>query len=737
MSKRPLWTAFLIWVVILLVLDSGGFLKREPPPSWLKEGNKIRLEGQIYRQEWKEKTILLYLNQITVKSDSDFKFSKHAVVSIKEKKQWQIGSKIEVYGTVSMLEEASNWGEFDQKSYYEQQKVELLIQNGVVEKILRPPPLSVSVLETIKQSLKNSIDRVNREKDAAILNAMILGEKGELKAEQKKSYQNGGISHILAISGLHISLLGLALYRFLRRIGLSFWISGIFGMAVMGSYAIMTGMSVSAVRAVIMFFTYLGAEILGQTYDALSSLSLAGIILLAMNPEYLKQAGFLLSFGAVMGLSIVLPQMETTWKKEKENFAKKTLRASLCVSLSTLPISLWFFCEYSVFGLALNLFVIPTVQIVMGSAIAGMAAGLFSRTLGIICSAPAHYLLSLYEKAANFAVELPFGIWRTGRPNIWQIVCYYGCLFVFLALIGRISKKWKKTAWVIGVVLLIGIIGKIPDHRLAVTVLDVGQGDGICIQNGEKGVYLIDGGSSSKSGIGAYCIESYLKFEGISKIKGWFVTHTDLDHISGLLEILQSYQPSIDGRNKNGVSIETIFLPYRKKKTESYLLLEKLAKRNGIEVYCMESGKKLTEGTMEIVCLAPSENGISGEENSDSMVLMLRYKSFKALFTGDLEGTGEKLLIRSGLLEQVDVLKVAHHGSEFSTTKEFLQQTCPRLAIISCAKDNRYGHPHEELLFRLYETNTEIKMTKDSGAIQILTDGTRHLVAEKKKGETA
>ena len=127
-------------------------------------------------------------------------------------------------------------------------------------------------------------------------------------------------------------------------------------------------------------------------------------------------------------------------------------------------------------------------------------------------------------------------------------------------------------------------------------MLDVGQGDGICIQNGEKGVYLIDGGSSSRSEIGTYCIEPYLKSEGIGSVKGWFVTHTDMDHISGLLEVLQTYQPSWDGRNKNGVSIENLFLPYREKKTDLHLLIENLASRNGIAVRYMESGKKTDAG---------------------------------------------------------------------------------------------------------------------------------------------
>ena len=393
MSKRPLWTAFLIWFLLLLAAKGGGLIKEEQPPPWIKEGQTIRLEGQIYRQEWKENTILLYLNQIKVKSQSDFQYSKHAVVFIKEKKQWHIGTTVQVSGAVSLPQEPSNWGEFDQKSYYEQQKVGLILYSAAVESVISPAPPILRALEGAKQALKDSICRVNRKEDAAVLNAMILDALSQSTPEQKKSYQKGGISHILAISGLHISMIGMAFYRILRKIGLPFWSAGILGMSVMGCYAVMTGMSISAVRAVVMFFMYLGAEMSGQTYDALSSLALAGILALGANAQCLGQAGFLLSFGAVAGLAVILPKMDQTWKKEKEHSAKKTMRASLCVSLATLPVSLRFFGEYSVFGLGLNLFVIPSVQIVMVSGIAGMTAGLFCTPLGVICSAPAHYLL--------------------------------------------------------------------------------------------------------------------------------------------------------------------------------------------------------------------------------------------------------------------------------------------------------------------------------------------------------
>ncbi|MDO4453342.1 MAG: DNA internalization-related competence protein ComEC/Rec2 [Eubacteriales bacterium] len=733
MNKRPLWTAFLLWIVFLFITGNSGSMENDPLFSWIKAGTDIKLEGQIYRQESKEKTILLYLNQVKIKSNHDFKFPKNVIISIKEKKKWTTGMTIIASGTVQEMEQASNWGGFDPGSYYEQQGVGLFLQNGVVEKEIKSANRYLSFLDKIRERLKESVENISSEEDSAILKAMLLGEKEDLKKEQKELYQKGGISHILAISGLHISFLGLLLYQFLRKRALSFGASGFLSAVVMGSYGVMTGMSVSAMRAVLMFFIYLGSQILGRTYDVLSSLSFAGLIVLLYNPASVHQASFQLSFGAVLGLTLLLPKMEEAFQKEKERAAIKIFRASVSVSIATLPISLFFFSEWSVFGILLNILVIPTVQIVLLSGGAAMIAGLFFPNIGIILQAPAHYLLMVYEKLSGFAAEIPGAVWRAGSPDQTKIILYYVLLAFLIFLTQYAKKRWKKWIWIVGIFFMFLIMEKRLPDKLFITVLDVGQGDGICIQNGKDGCYMMDGGSTSQTGVGEFCIESYLKFEGVSRIDGWFLSHADLDHISGLLEILQSYRCTWDGRNAEGITIEKIFLPYRREKAEWYQQIEKLARQNKIEIYYMEKGQKVTEKEMEIVCLAPDRKCLSGEENSDSMVLSVKYGDFTALLTGDLEGDGEEILIKSGILKEIDFLKVAHHGSEFSTTEEFLRQTKPKLAVISCAEKNRYGHPHEKLLFRLKKSGTVIKMTKESGAVKVITDGKKYIVKEKKR----
>lgn len=731
MNKRPLWTAFLLWIIFLFITGSSEQMKKYSLSSWIKTDTQIKLEGQIYRQESKEKTILLYLNQVKIKSIHDLKFSKNAVISIKEKKKWKIGTTVLVSGTVEEWQEASNWGGFDQKSYYEQQGIGLFLKNGIVENVIKNENFYFFILNTIKQTLQNSIEKISSTKEAPILKAMILGEKEELEKEQKEIYQKGGISHILAISGMHISFLGLLLYKFLRKRGIPFGKAGMIAAVIMGSYGIMTGMSISAMRAILMFFVYLGSEILGRTYDILSALSFAGLAISLYNPLSMRQASFLLSFGAVFGLTLLLPQIEKAFGKEKEYKVQKLFRASFSISIATLPISLFFFSEWSAIGILINIIVVPTVQIVLLSGIIATAVGLIFPDLGMLLLAPAHYLLLLYEYLSKAAIEIPYAVWRPGSPDKIQIAIYYLLLLFIIFCTYHIRKKWKKWIWILGIFCMFIILEKPRANQLFITMLDVGQGDGICIQNEKNGCYFIDGGSTSQKAIGEFCLESYLKYEGISKINGWFISHMDQDHISGLIEILESYQCTWDGRNRNGITIEKIFLPYRKERTKSYKQIEKLAKENKIEVYYTEKGQKITEKKLEIICISPDRTQLEGEENSDSMVLSVKYGDFTALFTGDLEKNGEEKLIQRGILKDIDVLKVAHHGSEFSTTEEFLKQTKPELALISCAERNQYGHPHKKLLSRLKKSGALIKMTKESGAIKIITDGKKYTVIQK------
>ncbi len=251
---------------------------------------------------------------------------------------------------------------------------------------------------------------------------------------------------------------------------------------------------------------------------------------------------------------------------------------------------------------------------------------------------------------------------------------------------------------------------------LEVTILDVGQGDGIFLRTADGMSMMIDGGSTDVSGVGTYRIGPYLKAGGVQTVSWWFVTHADADHISGIKELLE---------DPDGLRIGNLVLPYvsEELRDHAYQNLAELARQQGTAVRYMARGDVIETETVMIRCLAPEPEHSYASRNEYSLVLDVTYKEFSMLFTGDLEDGPEQLLSVSGQLQDYDVLKVAHHGSRYSTSEEFLALTRPEYAFISCGIRNSYGHPHEELLERLDTAGCQTFITPESGAIILQTDG--------------
>ena len=309
--------------------------------------------------------------------------------------------------------------------------------------------------------------------------------------------------------------------------------------------------------------------------------------------------------------------------------------------------------------------------------------------------------------------------------------------------------------------------------ELQVTFLDVGQGDCIFLQTENGDSYLTDGGSSSVSKVGKYRMIPFLKYQGASQIKAVFVSHADSDHYNGIAELLE--QAELEGIRVENLVLTDIADECR---SEGYEELVELAGQNGITVQLLHEGQQLQDGELLFQCLHPSKGYRAEDLNETSMVLLVTYREFSMLLTGDVQGAGEEHLTQElqdwkepGVTQMQDVirisgeeesmeeesieeqsiederieeqieekrpqnkmganhteteltiLKVAHHGSKNSTSEEFLKAANPKLAIISCGKGNRYGHPHEETLERLEKADVPWFCTKDYGAITVTVD---------------
>lgn len=632
------------------------------------------------------------------------------------------GMLVRVQGKLEEIQGKRNPGEFDSRQYYACQHIYYVMKKAVIKEKSSSYSVYGQFLVDLQQYLGDILCQAAG-KEGEVLKAIVLGDKTGLEDETKLRYQMGGILHILAISGLHISILGMGFYRMLKKCYLGNWTAGMIALVFMLQYGIMTGGSVSVMRAVCMFLMAAGARILGRIYDLPTALAVSAVLILLESPAYLYSSGFLLSFSAVCGAGIISPYLEKTK-------GKSVFFASLGVQLTMLPVSLYFFGEVSVAGLVLNLLVIPSVAVVLVSGLAGMLVGCFWMTGARILILPGKFLLWLYEMLCGAAGSLSIGnlkipvTWVAGQPELWQIGLYYMILGTILFLY---SKKdiWRiikipgivyRIAWTAGIVVSLLVIRVWPSPCLQITCLDVGQGDGIVIQTPEGKSYLIDGGSSSKTSTGRYQMLPFLKSRGISRIDGIFISHVDEDHISGVREILE-----LQAQGLTSVYVSSLYLPKWQDPPEKWSNLEELGRQAGVQIHTVKRGDILQSGKLKLCFLAP-EDGAKGENvNEDGMVIQLEYAGFSGLFTGDIGEATEKDLLP--YLKDVDFLKVGHHGSKYSTCSAFLEKIKPENGIISCSETNTYGHPSPETIQRLQECGCEVAYTMKSGAVTVYTDG--------------
>lgn len=393
------------------------------------------------------------------------------------------------------------------------------------------------------------------------------------------------------------------------------------------------------------------------------------------------------------------------------------------------PVILYFFFEVPLYSVMLNLLVIPLMPVILSCGMAGslvrMAGGTSGTWILMVCSR----ILKLYDGCCVLLLKFPVARWIAGRPEKWRCIVYYlmlsGIILIWKYMDRQPVKIRKKymaslalyiTAW------LILISGPLLRRGMEVTMLDIGQGDCICVQGPKHQNYLIDGGSSDVKEIGKYRIEPFLKSRGIAQLDYVFLSHGDLDHMNGIEELLM--------RQDVGVRIRNLVVPGKQYWDERILKIITMAKMYGTDVKEMEYGTELKEGEMKFTCLGPggntddkSHNVTTGNESS--MILHLEYGEFDMLFTGDVEKEGEERLteVLDVIQEEKkitwEILKTAHHGSKNSTTETFLQTVYPQYAWISAGRKNRYGHPHDLTLKRLEKSGAKIYSTQDNGAVAV------------------
>ena len=409
MTKRPLCFLCFLMVLGLSIMNFTGIplLGGNPLPvmvqDWIEAHPGSVICGEVEQYENTEFSQSVYLKKTYLIYQSK-KFSIENVrVFLKKEEDLKPGMKILVKGTLKRVEEPANPGGFDSQHYYACRHIYYFMKNAVVRKKTESYSGYRQLLLHVKEKCRQILTAAAGE-DAPLFCAMVLGDKQDLEPEMRMRYQLAGIVHILAISGLHISILGMGLYNLLKKIGLGIWPAGIFSLGVMLQYGIMTGGSVSTMRAVTMFLIAMGARITGRIYDMMTALSVTAMMILLESPAYLLDSGFLLSFGCVLGIGVAAEKICALAGAEKK--WTKALVSSMALQLVTLPVMLKFFGEVSLAGFFLNLLVLPSVGFVLIGGMAALLLGIFCIPAAKLAILPARGLLLFYEYLCSLAGKL-------------------------------------------------------------------------------------------------------------------------------------------------------------------------------------------------------------------------------------------------------------------------------------------------------------------------------------------
>lgn len=696
-----------------------------------EDGKKAAFKGKVYKKEYEGTTCKLFLKHVEIDRKSVFK--EKILIYISDEKSFipKIGQWVFGYGEVRFFQTSRNPGNFNQKLYYQKQNIQLQVENAKVIKYAGRSDRIKEALFCVRSGLSKRMYELAGEEQGGILCALLLGDQSRTDEEIKEYYQKSGIGHLLAISGLHISFLGTGLYMLLRKCRISFKISAVVSIIILGLYVLMTGAGISVTRAYIMFVIHMGALIFGREYDGLTALSVAAFCIVLKNPLAVAQQSFLLSFGAVSGIYAVYPVICA--EEKRTNKIRETVKMSFAIHSVLLPVTFYYFYEFNPYSFLWNLIAIPLSSFALGFGAAGVVAVGISELANLpfgmakIFLKSAGMILAFYDKVSRWIMEWPGAHIITGKPSVIRIIMYYLLISLFLIMICLEKEKWKRQIiLVLAITVLI-----VPGYRkkqLEITMLDIGQGDCFFMRTPEGVTHLIDGGSSTMKSPGKYAIEPFLKAQGIGSVDYVWASHGDMDHINGIEEMIE--------RQNIGIHIKNLILIPEEFWDERIEELYYTAKRNGVSVFTTERGKVWTEKELRLLCIWPVRTDNDYESNEGSMVLSLHYGEFDMLFTGDLERRGEEKVAgwieqnrkKMGLPEKYEVLKVGHHGSKFGTSDELLRCINPSVALISSGRKNRYGHPHQEVIERLAKRKTRIYNTKDRHAVNLYTDGKKYCI---------
>ncbi len=652
----------------------------------------------------------------------------------KKQSKLQYGDEIELKGEYIEPQTARNKGGFNYKQYLKTMKIYGTINAekvSILEKNKINPILKTS--NDIHIKIGEKIEEFLEEKQAGILKGILLGDSKQVEEEIQEDFRISNISHVLAVSGMHVNYIILGIYFLLKPL---------FGkrrtreitIIFLAFYMFITGFSASIVRAGIMGIIIILGKLIHRKEDTWTSISISLLILLINNPFSILNISLQLSFAGTMGLVL---------------FSKKIpgiFSITLCAQIMIFPIMIYHFNIFGTYFLITNLLVGIIIGPIIVIGMLGIFSSIFSLAIAKILffivkiSVEILILISKFSGLSMAKIYLP-------TPKIWQITLYYIILFCIKAiyevylekkptstfirvknLIALAKYKFrknrreniKKIISALIILLVTFIIVQKQDNKLNINFVDVGQGDSCFIVTPKNKTILVDGGGSQSKefDVGKSTLLPYILNKGYTQLDYIVISHFDYDHVGGILYIMQE------------IKVKNIIIGKQFENSQNYEKFVNLVQQKDIKVKIVEVGENIEiEKDLNFNVIWPnSKNKISDNSiNNNSLVFKMKYKKFSMLFTGDIEEVAEKEILKTYDAKNLEslVLKVPHHGSKTSSSQEFLEAVKPKIALIGVGKNNKFGHPSNITLEKFEKYGTKVYRTDQRGEITLKTDGNK------------
>ncbi|KIQ94758.1 ComEC family competence protein [Anoxybacillus thermarum] len=624
-----------------------------------------------------------------------------------EKYEWdalQIGTACLVKGALERPSLPTNPYAFNYRRYLFYDRIHWIVRPASLQRCIRTHVTWVERLQIVRQQGIRYIQDHFPRGVSAFMQALIYGERSDIEPTVLSSYQKLGLIHLLAISGLHMTLLAGGCFYLFIRFGITRERATVILLCCIPLYVILSGAAPSVMRAAMMTSCFLLFSSRLRTLDALSA---ACLLLLLKDPYMIFHLGFQLSFLVCFALIIC-----SSFIQNERSMIRQLFMTSFIAQIGALPILLYHFYEVSILSIPLNIMFVPLYSFVI---LPLLFLAFFIHIFAPPVSSIITYILTLVIEHTNrLVMSLANAFLLTlGRPPMWLLIAYIISIVLFF-----LSFEYKQIVFRFSLIFVIIVHFIWPFFRPSgeVVMLDVGQGDSIYIELPyRKAIYMIDTGGTMSFGdepwrrrkqsfrVGEDVIVPFLKAKGVRALDALIVTHGDFDHIGDASDVL------------NAVRVRKLFVGMHKNDLLQTVIAHAISK--GTHVQMVKSGDRWTVGKAQFYILSPFGN--EETTNDGSIVLYAFMGGAYWLFTGDLEEKGEQQLITMYRSLPVDILKVGHHGSKTSTSEPFLRHIRPKVALISVGRRNRYGHPHREVLKRLRDYHVRTFRTDEHGAIVI------------------